>query len=196
MAPEYKFPTPAEDSYAAVKWVAENTASIQVDPDRIAVGGDSAGGNLATVVSLMAREEGGPSIAYQMLIYPVTNHSYDTDSYRENAEGYFLTRNTMEWFWNHYLRDEQDGQNPYASPLLAEDLSGLPPALVLTGGFDPLRDEGEAYAELLRAAGVPVEAKRYDGMIHGFFWMPGVLEQGNAAINQAANALKRTFFML
>ncbi len=193
MAPEYKFPTPAEDSYAAVKWVAENAASIQVDPERIAVGGDSAGGNLAAVVSLMAREQGGPSIAYQMLIYPVTNHSYDTDSYRDNAEGYFLTKNTMEWFWNHYLRDDQDGKNPYASPLLAEDLSGLPPALVITAGFDPLRDEGEAFAERLKAAGVPVESTRYDGMVHGFFWMPGVLAQAHVAIDQAANALKEAF---
>ena len=193
LAPEHKFPTAAEDAYAAAKWVAENAASIGVDPERVAVGGDSAGGNLATVVALMAREQRGPALAYQMLIYPVTNHSYDTDSYRENAEGYFLTKNTMEWFWNHYLRDEQDGQHPYASPLLAEDVSGLPPALVITAGFDPLRDEGEAYAERLKAAGVPVEATRYDGMIHGFFWMPGVLVEGNNAINQAANALKQAF---
>ncbi|MGG1678398.1 alpha/beta hydrolase fold domain-containing protein [Neobacillus sp. NRS-1170] len=193
LAPEHKFPTAAEDSYAAVKWVAQYAASIQVDPERIAVGGDSAGGNLAAVVSLMARDQGGPSLAYQMLIYPVTNHSYDTKSYQENADGYFLTKNTMVWFWNHYLRDEHDGKNPYASPLLAEDLSGLPPALVITAGFDPLRDEGEAYAQRLKAAGVSVEETRYDGMIHGFFWMPGVLVQGNAAINQAANALKHAF---
>ncbi len=193
LAPEHKFPTAAEDSYAAAKWVADNATSIQVDPEQIAVGGDSAGGNLATVVALMARDQSGPSLAYQMLIYPVTNHSYATESYQENGEGYFLTKNTMEWFWNHYLRDEQDGQNPYASPLLAEDLSGLPPALVITAGFDPLRDEGEAYAERLKAAGVPVEATRYDTMIHGFFWMPGVLAEGQKAINQAADALKRAF---
>lgn len=194
LAPEYKFPTAAEDAYAAAKWVAEYGESIGVDPERIAVGGDSAGGNLAAVVALMAREQGGPSLAYQMLIYPVTNHSYDTDSYRDNAEGYFLTKNTMVWFWNHYLRDEQDGQNPYASPLLADDLSGLPPALVITAGFDPLRDEGEAYAERLKAAGVPVEATRYDGMIHGFFWMPGVLAAAHYGIHQAANALKQAFY--
>lgn len=193
LAPEHKFPTAAEDSYAAAKWVADNATSIQVDPEQIAVGGDSAGGNLATVVAMMARDQSGPSLAYQMLIYPVTNHSYATESYQENGEGYFLTKNTMEWFWNHYLRDEQDGQNPYASPLLAEDLSGLPPALVITAGFDPLRDEGEAYAERLKAAGVPVEATRYDSMIHGFFWMPGVLVEGLNAINQAADALKRAF---
>lgn len=196
LAPEHKFPTAAEDAYAAAKWVSENAASIGVDPERIAVGGDSAGGNLAAVVALMARDQGGPSIAYQMLIYPVTNHSYDTESYRDNAEGYFLTKNTMVWFWNHYLRDEQDGKHPYASPLLEEDLSGLPPALVITAGFDPLRDEGEAYAERLKAAGVPVEATCYDGMIHGFFWMPGMLAQGNAVINQAANALKQALIAI
>ena len=193
LAPEHKFPAAADDAYAAAKWVADNALSIQADPKRIAVGGDSAGGNLAAVVALMARDKGGPSIAYQMLIYPVTNHSYDTDSYRENGEGYFLTKNSMVWFWNHYLRDEQDSKNPYASPLQAADLSGLPPALVITAGYDPLRDEGEAYAERLKTYGVPVEATRYEGMIHGFFWMPGILEQGNKAIDQAANALKQAF---
>lgn len=121
LAPEYKFPTAAEDAYEAVKWVAKNADSIGIDSDRIAVGGDSAGGNLAAVVALMSREKGEPSLAFQILIYPLTNHSYDTDSYRENAEGYFLTKNTMVWFWNHYLRNEQDGQHPYASPLLAKD---------------------------------------------------------------------------
>ncbi|UOE57424.1 alpha/beta hydrolase [Bacillus sp. CMF12] len=193
LAPEHKFPAAADDSYAAVKWVAENAASIGVDPSRIAVGGDSAGGNLAAVVALMARDKGEISLAYQMLIYPVTNHSYATESYTENADGYLLTKDSMEWFWNHYLLNEEDGKNPYASPLQAKDLSGLPPALVLTGEFDPLRDEGEAYAERLKEAGVQVETKRYDGMIHGFFWMPGVLEQGRKSIEQAADALKRVF---
>lgn len=196
LAPEYKFPTATEDAYAAVKWVAENAESIRVDPDRIAVGGDSAGGNLAAVVALMARDRKGPSLVYQMLIYPVTNHSYDTESYNENAEGYFLTKNTMVWFWNHYLRDEQDGKNPYASPLLADDVRGLPPALVITAGYDPLRDEGEAYAERLKTAGVPVELTRYDGMIHGFFWMPEVLAEAHYGINQAANALSRAFHVV
>lgn len=125
MTPEHKFPAAADDAYAATKWVAENALSIQADPERIAVGGGSAGGNLAAVVALMARDKGGPSLAYQMLFYSVTNHSYDTDSYRENAEGYFLTKDTIIWFWNHYLRDEKDSKNPYASPLLAEDLSGF-----------------------------------------------------------------------
>jgi acetyl esterase len=193
LAPEHKFPAAVDDSYTAAKWVAENAASIQVDPNRVAVGGDSAGGNLAAVVALMARDKGEFSIVYQMLIYPVTNHSYATESYTENANGYFLTKDTMVYFWNHYLRNEQDGKNPYASPLQADDLRGLPPALVLTAEFDPLRDEGEAYAERLKEAGVPVEATRYDGMIHGFFWMPGVLDQGKKSIEQAANALKHAF---
>lgn len=193
LAPENKFPAAAEDAYAAVKWVAENGSTIQVDTERIAVGGDSAGGNLAAVVALMARDHGGPSLVYQMLIYPVTNHSYETESYRQNADGYLLTRDSMVWFWNHYLREEQDGQNPYASPLLAEDLSGLPPALVLTAEYDPLRDEGEAYAERLKEAGVSVETTRYNGMIHGFFWMPGALEQGRKSIEQAASALRKAF---
>jgi acetyl esterase len=193
LAPEHKFPAAADDSYAAAKWAAENAASIGVDPNRIAVGGDSAGGNLAAVVALMARDKREISLAYQMMIYPVTNHSYATESYTENADGYLLTKDSMEWFWNHYLRNEEDGKNPYASPLQAKDLSGLPPALVLTGEFDPLRDEGEAYAERLKEAGVPVESKRYDGMIHGFFWMPGVLDQGRKSIEQAADALNRVF---
>lgn len=193
LAPEHKFPAAIEDAYAAAKWVADHADSIQVDPNRIAVGGDSAGGNLATVVALMARDKGGPSFVQQILLYPVTNHSFDTNSYEENADGYFLTKATMMWFWNHYLRNEQDGKNPYASPLLADDLSGLPPALIITAGFDPLRDEGEAYAERLKSAGVPVETTRYESMIHGFFWMPGAIEQGKKAIDQVASTLKRAF---
>ncbi|GIO24067.1 alpha/beta hydrolase [Oceanobacillus sp. J11TS1] len=193
LAPEHKFPAAINDAYAAVCWVVENASSIQADPSHVAVGGDSAGENLAAVVTLMARDKGGPSIHFQMLIYPVTNHSYHTDSYRENADGYYLTKDTMVWFWNHYLPDDDTGKHPYASPLLADDLSGLPPALVITAEFDPLRDEGESYAERLRLAGVPVEATRYNGMIHAFFWMPGVLNQGKVAIEQAANALKKAF---
>ncbi|WP_088035022.1 alpha/beta hydrolase [Evansella clarkii] len=193
MAPEHKFPVPLNDSYAAAKWVVENAASINADKDRVAVGGDSAGGNLAAAVSLMARDRGEFSIAFQMLIYPVTNHSFATPSYLENGEGYFLTKDSMVWFWNHYLKNEEDGKNPYASPLQAEDLSGLPPALVLTAGFDPLRDEGEAYAERLKEAGVEVEVTRYEGMIHGFFWMPGALDEGRKSFGQAAEALKRAF---
>lgn len=193
LAPEHKFPAAIEDAYAAAKWVVENGPSIQVDPSRVAVGGDSAGGNLAAVVSLMARDKNEIDLAYQLLIYPATNHSFETVSYRENADGYLLTKENTIWFWHHYLRNDEDGQNPYASPLLATDLSGLPPALVITAEFDPLRDEGEAYAQRLKEVGVQVEQTRYDGMIHGFFWMPGALAQGMDAINQAADALKLAF---
>ncbi|MFC0273248.1 alpha/beta hydrolase fold domain-containing protein [Metabacillus herbersteinensis] len=126
-----------------------------------------------------------------MLIYPVTNHSYETPSYTENANGYLLTKDSMAWFWNHYLRNEEDGKNPYASPLQAEDLSGLPLALVVTAGYDPLRDEGVAYAKRLKEAGVEVEESSYDEMIHGLFWMPGVLDQGKKCIEQVASALRR-----
>src|SRR5438093_2846493 len=152
LAPEHKFPAAADDCYAATKWVAENAAALGGDAARLAVGGDSAGGNLAAVVSLMARDRGGPAIALQLLVYPVTNHAYDTASYRENADGYLLTRDSMVWFWNHYLRTAADGDNPLASPLRAKDLRGLPPAMVLTAEFDPLRDEGEAYAMRLQEA--------------------------------------------
>ncbi|MER2107578.1 MAG: alpha/beta hydrolase [Solibacillus sp.] len=193
LAPEHKFPAAADDAYAAAKWVVENGPSIQVDSSRVAVGGDSAGGNLAAVVSLLARDKNEIDLAYQLLIYPVTNYSYETVSYRDNADGYLLTKDSMVWFWDHYLRDAEDGKNPYASPLRTEDLSSLPPTLVITAEFDPLRDEGEAYAQRLKEAGVQVEKTRYNGMIHGFFWMPGALEQGMQAVNQAADALKRAF---
>ncbi|WP_028782282.1 alpha/beta hydrolase [Thalassobacillus devorans] len=193
LAPEHKFPAAADDAYAVAKWAVEHGASIDVDSNRVAVGGDSAGGNLAAVVALMARDRGDFPLAYQLLIYPVTHHSYETKSYKDNADGYLLTKDSMEWFWDHYLRTESDGKHPYASPLLAENLNGLPPALVVTAEYDPLRDEGQAYARRLNEAGVAVEAKCYEGMIHGFFWMPGVLEQGKQCIDQASSALKRAF---
>ena len=190
LAPEHKFPAAAEDCYAATLWVAENGRSIGADPRRLAVGGDSAGGNLAAVVSLMARDRGKPKIGFQLLIYPVTDHGYDTPSYLENAEGYLLTRESMRWFWNHYLTGERDAANSYASPLRAKDLSGLPPAMVVTAEFDPLRDEGEAYAERLRQAGVPVKMKRYEGLIHGFFSMTGVFDQAREAVTAAAAEIR------
>jgi acetyl esterase len=193
LAPEHKFPAAPDDCYAATRWLAANAADFNANPERIAVGGDSAGGNLAAVVALMSRDRGGPALVHQMLIYPVTDYLPATRSSRENAQGYFLTSDDMAWFWNHYVRDQADGNNPYASPLRAASLSGLPPALVITAEFDPLRDEGEIYAARLQEAGVPVTAIRYDGMIHGFFSMAGTLTQGRNALNQAAAELRRAF---
>jgi acetyl esterase len=144
-------------------------------------------------VALMARDRGGPPIAFQLLVYPVIDHRFDTPSYRENAEGYVLWSADMEYYWRHYLADERDGSNPYASPIRAESLAGLPPALVITAEMDPLRDEGEAYAARLREDGVPTTCTRYDGMIHGFFGMGSVLEQGRRAIEEAGRALREAF---
>jgi acetyl esterase len=191
LAPEHKFPAGPEDCYAATRYVAQNAAEFNVDPQRLAIGGDSAGGNLAAAVALMARDRGGPPIAFQLLVYPVTNHSYDTASYQENADGYLLTKNGMVWFWDHYLKDAEDGHNQIASPLRALSLEGLPPASVITCEFDPLRDEGEAYAARLRESGVQVEAKRYDGLIHGAFQMGAVLTRGNEMLDDAAAQLRR-----
>lgn len=190
LAPEYKFPTAVDDCLAVTKWVAENGPELGVDGARIAVGGDSAGGNLAAVVSQLARDGGGPAIAFQALVYPVTNYDFSTASYRDNAEGYLLERDSMEWFWGHYLRSDADGASTKASPLRHTNLAGLPPAIVLTAEFDPLRDEGEAYAERMRAAGVPVEARRYDGQIHGFFANPAI-DDGSEAARHVGKAVAR-----
>ena len=193
LAPEAKFPAAAEDAYAALNWVAAHGSQIGVDPERLAVGGDSAGGNLATVTTLMARERGGPALRHQLLIYPVTDRDFETGSYRENAEGYVLSRALMIWFWEHYFANESDARNAYAAPLQALDLSGLPPALVITAELDPLRDEGEAYAERLRAAGVPTVCTRYDGMFHGFFSMSDAIDRSKQALGQAAESLRKAF---
>ena len=153
--------------------------------------GDSAGGNLAAVVAQMARDRAGPSVAFQLLVYPVTDGvNFGTASYHENSEGYLLTAESMHWFWNHYAPDVEQRRNPYASPLLADDLSGLPPALVMTAEYDPLRDEGEAYANKLAAAGVAVELVRYDGFIHGFFGQTRTIPASRAAMDKACTALK------
>ncbi len=155
------------------------------------MGGDSAGGTLSTVMCLKSRDEGGPALALQVLVYPVTNlAAFDTPSYAEFAEGYYLTRAEMEWFRGHYLAQPEDAQNPYASPLLAPELRGLPPALVITAECDTLRDEGEAYAKRMADAGVPVTAVRYAGMIHPFFSLGGVLNQGRRAVEQVAAAVR------
>lgn len=193
LAPEHRYPVAVDDSFAATRWVVERAAALGVDPTRVAVGGDSAGGNLAAAVSLLARDRGGPALRLQLLVYPVTRHGFDTASYKDNADGYMLTRASMEWFWAHYLGPQGDGRQPYASPLDAPSLEGLPPALVMTAEYDPLRDEGEAYADRLRRAGVPVTLTRYPGMIHGFFRMINIMDKARAARDEAAGALRKAF---
>jgi acetyl esterase len=191
LAPEHPFPAAPEDCYAALSWVAENAAALGADPERLAVGGDSAGGNLAAVTALLARERSGPPISFQLLVYPVTDLTrFDTPSYLKNADGYFLTRATMQWFASHYVPRPSDAQSPYASPLLAPDLRGLPPALVITAEHDPLHDEGEAFARRLEEAGVRVTLSRYPSTIHGFFTMHPFLEVGRRAVSEAAEALR------
>jgi putative heme-binding domain-containing protein len=189
LSPEHHFPKPVDDCCAATAHIAKHAASFGVDARRIAVGGDSAGGNLAAAVTLLARDRGGPALAFQLLVYPVTDHSFETPSYHAFASGFGLTEAAMRWFWAQYLAHPDDGTKPLASPLRA-DLRGLPPAFVLTAEFDPLRDEGEAYAARLRSAGVRVEARRYDGQLHGFFQMGGVMDRGKQAIDAAAAALR------
>ena len=188
LAPEHAFPAAAEDALAAVAWVEANATSIGVDATRIAVAGDSAGGNLAAVVSQLARDARGPRISFQMLIYPVTDTNVDTGSYRDFGSGYFLERDSMIWFFNHYL-GEGNREDPRVAPLKAASLAGLPPAYVVTAGFDVLRDEGRAYAEALREAGVAVEYLNYEGMIHGFFNLQAALGVPREAAKPASHAL-------
>jgi Esterase/lipase len=171
LAPEHRFPAAVEDCYAATRWVAANAGRLGADPETLVTCGDSAGATLAAAVGMLARDRGAPELDYQVLAYPPTTHAFDTDSYRENAQGYFLTRDDMQRFWDGYLRSEADGRHPYASPLRAERLAGLPPTLVLTCGFDPLRDEGEALADQLDRADVSTTHLQYDDMIHGFLTM-------------------------
>jgi len=194
LSPETKFPGPAEDCYAATKWLAEHARDIGADSRFVAVAGDSAGGNLAAATALRLRDEGGPMLQGQLLIYPVTDYyTPGTRSYRDNAEGYGLTRDTMIWFWDHYLADAADAADPYASPLRAVTLAGLPPALVVTAEFDPLCDEGEDYAARLRAAGVPVQLSRWDGMNHGFFFWVGIVDKAGAAMAESCAWLRGIF---
>lgn len=188
LAPESKFPTAADDAFAVTKWVAEHGADLGIDVSRIAVGGWSAGGNLAAVVAQLARDAGGPAIRFQALVNPVTNYDFGTASYSENAEGYGLTKAGMEWFWGHYLNSEADGASTKASPLRHTNLAGLPPALLITAEYDPLRDEGEAYAEKLRAAGVPVELKRYDGQGHTT-WANPAIDDGSDQARRVGKAV-------
>lgn len=191
LSPEHKFPAAVEDAHAATVWVSANAERLGIDARRISISGDSAGGNLATVTAVRCRNAGGPALVSQVLIYPVTDmSSFDTDSHREYGEGYFLSRAGMEWFTSHYLASADLARHPEVSPLLAPDLNALPPALVITAEFDPLRDEGEAYAKRLQKAGVPVTMTRYPGMIHAFVSMRGVLSGGRQAIQEVAKFIR------
>ncbi len=180
LAPEHKFPAGLEDSYAAVQWIDRNRAPLGIGAIGMAVAGDSAGGNLAASLCYLARQRGGPDIGAQILIYPVTSFSPDFDSVRTAQDGPWLTPPEMEWFANHYLRSQADALDPRAAPLLIEDLSGLPAALIITAQYDPLRDCGAAYADRLRSSGVPVRYHEYPGMVHGF---SGLYRQVRAAEN-------------
>lgn len=188
LSPEHPAPAAIDDCLEALMWTVENGELLGVDVTKLAVGGDSAGGNLAALVCQRVRDDFGPAIEFQLLVYPVTDCTLGHPSIDENAEGYFLTKDTMEWFCDNYLGDE-DPKSPTVSPLHAESFAGLPPALVITAEFDPLRDEGEAYAAAMRDAGVRVEAIRYNGQIHGFFAMATVLDDGQHAVDRAGEAL-------
>jgi acetyl esterase len=173
LAPEHPWPTAAEDVYSVTRWVSDNATTLGGDTGRIAVGGDSAGGNLAAVTALMARDRGGPSLVAQMLIYPMITPDFTTESYRLFGAGYYNPAEALRWYWDQYAPDESDRTNPYVSPLNA-DLHGLPPAVVVIAGHDPLRDEGLRFGEALAAAGVPTVVRRFDGGIHGFMTMPSL----------------------
>ncbi len=194
LSPEARYPTAIEESYAVLQWVADHGAESNLDGSRIALAGDSVGGNMAAALTLMAKERSGPKIVAQVLFYPVTDASFDTDSYHAFGEGYFLRRDAMQWFWDQYTTDETERDEITASPLRAttEQLAGLPPALVITAEADVLRDEGEAYANKLRQAGVPVTAVRYQGIIHDFVMLNALRETHAAegAINQAISVLR------
>ena len=192
LAPEHRYPAAAEDAYSATRYVAEHASEFGIDPSRIAVGGDSAGANLATVVAMMARDRGGPALKFQLLIYPVTDFTeHATQSERDYGHGYFLEEEQMDWFADQYFATQADRHSPYASPSKASDVRGLPPAMVITGECDPLRDQGEAYAEKLRSAGVAVALKRYEGMIHPFVSLAGIVDAGRDAINESASAVRQ-----
>ncbi len=191
LAPENPYPAAPEDCLAATSWVIENAAQWNIDASKIAIAGDSAGGNLAAAITLMARDRGGPEIAAQLLIYPVTDYNFATDSYLDNATKYMLTRDLMIWFWRHYVGNQVHSLDPYAAPLRAESLTDLPPAWVITAEYDPLRDEGNSYAAKLKEAGVEVEHHCYEGMIHGFTRCINQFDVAQQAVKDAAAFFKK-----
>ena len=191
LAPEHPFPAAPEACHAVASWLAAHSAEIGFDPQRLAVGGDSAGGNLAAVTSLLAAQRGGPPICLQLLVYPMCDMVGDHPSMRENGEGYLLTAGRIEWFKRQYLVDHADRTNPLASPLHSPDLAGQPPAIVVTAELDPLRDEAEAYAARLRSAGVHAVTTRHNGLVHGFLQMGALSERARAAIDQTVAAVRQ-----
>jgi acetyl esterase len=195
LAPEHKFPAGLMDCVFATRWIAAHASELDGDAKRLAVGGDSAGGNLAAAAAMRLRDEGGgPELCGQLLIYPVTDHyTPGSKSYEENADGYGLTRDTMRWFWDHYLSHPDEAENPYAAPLRAGDFSDLPPAFVVTAEYDPLRDEGEDYAGKLHASGTPCVVTRWSGMNHGFFFWVGLVDKAGEAMAESCAWLRGIF---
>ncbi|MBX3269536.1 MAG: alpha/beta hydrolase [Sandaracinaceae bacterium] len=194
LAPEHPFPAAVDDCVAAFRWVAAHTDELRLDPARLAVGGDSAGGNLAAVVAQATRGDLGPRPAWQLLIYPATDMTRSCESHELFAEGFFLTRATMDWFVASYLTDPSEERDPRASPLATRELAGLPPAHVIVAGFDPLRDEGEAYAHALMAAGVPTTLRCYGSLVHGFYGMGGLVEAARWAAGDIAEVTRRALW--
>lgn len=193
MSPEAKFPAAINDAYDATQWIIQNAAQIGGDPNRVAVAGESAGGNMATVTCLQAKDQGGLMPVAQLLVYPVTDTSMSQSSYAENQDTQPLHSSMMPWFMKYYLEENADKNHKYLAPLQADDLSGLPPAIVITAEFDPLRDEGEQYAQKLADAGVSVKFKRYDGVVHEFFGLAGAVAKAADAVKFAAEGLKEVF---
>jgi acetyl esterase len=194
LAPEHKYPAAAEDAYSTVTWLGQHAGTIGGDPYRLAVAGASAGGNLAAVAALMARDRGGPPLRAQLLVYPVTDEACDSPSFRELADGYIVSTEDMRWYWQQYLERPDQGREPYASPLRAETLAGLPPTLVITAEYDCVRDDGERYAQRLIAAGVEARLARYTGTLHGFFATPGTNDAGARAVAEGAAFLRDHLF--
>lgn len=193
LAPEHKFPAAVEDAYESLEWIVDHAAELGIDADRIAVGGDSAGGNLATVTCLIAKERSGPRLVHQLLLYPSTGPAAGTPSMSENAQGYLLTQDMMGWFQSHYLNGPEDRNHPYLSPILSDELEGLPPATILTAQYDPLRDVGAAYAQKLQAHGVEVYYKNYEDLIHGFANFSSFVPEARLAVAEGAQELKKAF---
>ena len=193
MSPEAKFPAAVNDAYDATQWIIQNAANIGGDPNHVAIAGESAGGNLATVTCLQAIDKGGRMPIAQLLVYPVTDTSMSQASYAENQDTIPLHTSMMPWFWNYYLENEADKSNKYVAPLTADNFSGMPPTILITAEFDPLRDEGEQYAQKLAAGGVSVKSERFDGVVHEFFGLAGAVSKASDAVKFAAEGLKEVF---